>query len=330
MEQLKIFEHIEHLLASGNEMTGFLYDREPVTDIIREKKEKGLISLETGLNAMNFIGLVPDSNWLKCLKIFVISHDIIILKWLIGEHIVQIEVNKDKFQCYAYMDTDDADEQQIELQENLKYISVVLHVTRNHAVTAEEGDSVYRIIKDALDNGYKVVLDFDMIEIATMCFFNDAIGKLYKFYSSDELKERLILKNLNQSDAKRLKYVTDNAKEFYKEKKEVMEDLYNEKKVIYLSGKIAGMDPYECESYFDKAEQTVLEMYSKYDKVEIVNPYKLPRIQDSWADYIIRDLIILKSCDVIAMLPNWENSPGAKVERVFAEGCGIEVIELYI
>lgn len=206
----------------------------------------------------------------------------------------------------------------------------MLYVTRSQAVTAEEGDSVYRIIKDALDNGYKVVLDFDLIEIATMCFFNDAIGKLYKFYSSDELKERLMLKNLNQSDAKRLKYVTDNAKEFYKENKEVMEDLYNEKKVIYLSGKIAGMDSQECESYFEKAEQKVLEMYSKYDKIEIVNPYKLPRIQDSWADYIIRDLIILKACDVIAMLPNWDDSPGAKVERVFAEGCGIEVIELYI
>ena len=54
----------------------------------------------------------------------------------------------------------------------------------------------------------------------------------------------------------------------------------------------------------------------------------MPKIQSCWEDYIIRDLILLKECNVIAMLPNWSNSYGARIERLFAEKKNIEIIDL--
>lgn len=97
-------------------------------------------------------------------------------------------------------------------------------------------------------------------------------------------------------------------------------------KKIYLSGQIDGLLAQECTSLFNEAAVTVREKYG--EDSTIINPYDLPDIQNSWADYMVRDLIILKDCNVIAMLPNWVNSYGAKIERLFAEKIGLEVVEL--
>ena len=97
-------------------------------------------------------------------------------------------------------------------------------------------------------------------------------------------------------------------------------------KKIYLSGQIDGLSHNECSRLFNEAAGTVRDKYG--EDSTIINPYELPNVQNSWADYMIRDLIILKDCKVIAMLPNWVNSYGAKIERLFAEKIGLEVVEL--
>ena len=95
---------------------------------------------------------------------------------------------------------------------------------------------------------------------------------------------------------------------------------------IYLSGQIDGLLPQECTRLFNDAAIIVREKYG--EDSTIINPYELPDVQNCWADYMIRDLIILKDCNVIAMLPNWVNSYGAKIERLFAEKIGLDVVEL--
>lgn len=97
-------------------------------------------------------------------------------------------------------------------------------------------------------------------------------------------------------------------------------------KKIYLSGQIDGLTAEECIRNFEEAAEIAKEVYGE-DSV-IINPYLLPRIHKTWADYIIRDLVILKDCDVIVMLSNWVNSSGAKVERIFAEKMGLSVFEI--
>lgn len=44
--------------------------------------------------------------------------------------------------------------------------------------------------------------------------------------------------------------------------------------------------------------------------------------------FLKEDIKALMNCDTIAMLPNWVDSEGAKLEKTVAEMCGIKIIYL--
>ena len=95
-------------------------------------------------------------------------------------------------------------------------------------------------------------------------------------------------------------------------------------KKVYLSGKIAGLTEDEYRENFAQAAIAALDFFPD-EQVTIVNPTTLPAIHNSWADYMIRDLMLLKDCDAIVMLTNWPDSIGARTEHTFAEGMGIDI-----
>ena len=96
---------------------------------------------------------------------------------------------------------------------------------------------------------------------------------------------------------------------------------------IYLSGPITS-DP-DYKEHFELFENYVKSIVNN-DNVEIVNPVKfIGRYYKDWGDWIIHDLKILKSCDVLIMLPGYENSIGASIEIQFAKGCAKNVFNLY-
>lgn len=95
-------------------------------------------------------------------------------------------------------------------------------------------------------------------------------------------------------------------------------------KKVYLSGKINGLGEDEYRDNFAQAAMDALAFFPG-EQVTIVNPATLPAIHNTWADYLLRDLMLLKDCDAIVMLPDWVESNGAKVEHAFAEGMGIEI-----
>lgn len=95
---------------------------------------------------------------------------------------------------------------------------------------------------------------------------------------------------------------------------------------VYLSGKVTGLSESEYRNNFDEAANTIKKMLGN---VEIVDPtICVPPIFDKWADYMIADLMLLKGCDVIALLPNFAESKGALTEFAFAQGMGIKIISL--
>ena len=97
------------------------------------------------------------------------------------------------------------------------------------------------------------------------------------------------------------------------------------KKKVYISGKMRGLDPEKFAPIFEKARR-----FLESKGYEVVNPVDFEEEKmktcECWADFIIFDLPILKTCNAIYMLQNWQDSWGAKVEFDFANGHGLEIL----
>ena len=89
---------------------------------------------------------------------------------------------------------------------------------------------------------------------------------------------------------------------------------------IYIAGPIT-IDP-NYKKKFDAVDDFFTTMGYK-----VFNPTIFPAGL-SYREYIKLGLTMLMECDVICMLPNSENSPGAQFERHYAELIGIPIIEL--
>ena len=57
------------------------------------------------------------------------------------------------------------------------------------------GESFRNEISESLNNNQTVVIDFDGVEFASMSFIDEMIGKLYREYPEDFLREKLRITN---------------------------------------------------------------------------------------------------------------------------------------
>ena len=72
----------------------------------------------------------------------------------------------------------------------------------NIASDNEQGDLIFDQIVSGVDNHEKqIFLDFSDLKLITTAFLNNAIGKLYKKYSTQELKGLLKVKNIKNKNA---------------------------------------------------------------------------------------------------------------------------------
>ena len=65
-------------------------------------------------------------------------------------------------------------------------LKIVNVINSEFAVSPEDGDSVFNLIKEKVDFKEKIVIDFSNIDIITTAFLNNAIGKLYIKKSHDK------------------------------------------------------------------------------------------------------------------------------------------------
>lgn len=99
--------------------------------------------------------------------------------------------------------------------------------------------------------------------------------------------------------------------------------------IVYLSGKMTGLEESEYTENFRKAE-----MFYRACGYEVVNPCNLSDIvlkrkpDASYEDFMAEDLRALRSCTHIALLEGWEDSPGSRREKREAERLGLEIMYL--
>lgn len=90
----------------------------------------------------------------------------------------------------------------------------VKDITNSHrAISAIDGETIFKLIVDSFEKKEAVIIDFEGIQLTITAFLNSSIGKLYSKYSSEEIRALLDIKNLPADELPLLKLVIDRAKE---------------------------------------------------------------------------------------------------------------------
>lgn len=98
-------------------------------------------------------------------------------------------------------------------------------------------------------------------------------------------------------------------------------------KLIYIAGKYRGKKRYHVKENIMFAERFQLELTKKYPEYFFVVPHVMTAAVDGVHDdqyFLDGTLEVLKRCDGIYLLPNWEHSEGAKFEYDYALKNGIK------
>jgi len=93
---------------------------------------------------------------------------------------------------------------------------------------------------------------------------------------------------------------------------------------IYISGPISGLPDGNRPAFAAVAEAFRLKGWV------VVNPHDLfaEDVEESWEGYMRKDLAALLTCTHLVMLPGWELSRGAQLEKLVADAVGIQTLVL--
>ena len=102
------------------------------------------------------------------------------------------------------------------------------------------------------------------------------------------------------------------------------------RKLAYLAGPYSGDIEKNLAAAIDIAAQLVELGYSvvcphantHYVHLRMIEKGMTPLDPIQWNEF---DFEILRRCDILVMMPNWKESTGARLEKVFAEQLGIRV-----
>jgi hypothetical protein len=88
---------------------------------------------------------------------------------------------------------------------------------------------------------------------------------------------------------------------------------------LYVSGRISG-DPDYLSKFMDAVYELVKAGYE-----DIINPCCYASADDDWNTAMRKTLSVMLTCGGVALLPDWEESRGAKIEARLAVNLGLEV-----
>ncbi len=97
----------------------------------------------------------------------------------------------------------------------IKEIKLSDYGHNDSCVEAKDGEKVYPLIKQAINEDFQVKLIFSDIKTLTTAFLNTAIGQIYGEFSEEEVKAHMSVGEISNAQAITLKRVIDTAKQFY-------------------------------------------------------------------------------------------------------------------
>jgi hypothetical protein len=89
---------------------------------------------------------------------------------------------------------------------------------------------------------------------------------------------------------------------------------------VYISGPMTGIKDYNYPAFAEAKK------YLEMSGYEILSPHEAPKL-DSWNQHMKYDIKLLCDSDAIFLLPGWEKSTGARLEKYIADAIGIYEIE---
>ena len=93
---------------------------------------------------------------------------------------------------------------------------------------------------------------------------------------------------------------------------------------VYVAGPMTGIKDFNYPAFNAVADQIRALGY------EVENPADHGIVEGAqWADYMAYDLTRLGLCGMIALLPDWEKSQGARLEVLIAEQLGMTVVNAH-
>jgi len=98
----------------------------------------------------------------------------------------------------------------------LKNIIIVNTIDTRLCTEASDGQKVNGLICNALNGKRTIHVSFLNVEILTVGFLNTAIGRLYRDYPVEEIKNGVLIEDLSLSGAVTLKRVVETAKLHFK------------------------------------------------------------------------------------------------------------------
>lgn len=91
--------------------------------------------------------------------------------------------------------------------------------------------------------------------------------------------------------------------------------------VVYIAGPMTGLPELNFPAFQRAAERLRASGY------EVISPHEVcPDKGMAWPDALRRDIPALCTCTAIALLPGWQKSKGATLEKTIADALGMRVI----
>ena len=93
------------------------------------------------------------------------------------------------------------------------------------------------------------------------------------------------------------------------------------KKTAYVAGKITGLPKEDVNDKFNMIADELAEM-----GYQVVKPVSVSDDSRSWEDGVRSDIKTMLECDEVHLLPDWQESRGAQLERDIAVRLGMQVV----